>query len=122
MADDSKCATGWTMNTRFTYMYRDAGNYKYFRTVVLTGSLDADDLQEYLHEHHYFVPSAVGLDDLQPDPLTLDDHIWHEVFETRETEESPSIKTNSLDLVQKFRRAKNHDWWEKEVLTRKLEL
>lgn len=110
------------MNTRFTYMYRDVGNYKYYRTVVLSDPLEVNDLRACLHEHDYFVPSIVGLIDLQPDPLTVDDHIWHEVFEICSTNEPPTIDTSSAGLVLKFRKAKNLDWLEKEVLTQKFEL
>lgn len=56
------------MNTVFSYLYRDADNYKARETVVLTGAPrpgDFDVIQSALDDGCFFIPSQVGLPDLQ---------------------------------------------------------
>lgn len=120
--DASKWGKWPTMNTRLTYMYRDAGNYKFYQTVVVAGSLNAEDLQANLHEYDYFIPCVVGLDDLQPSPTTVDDHIWHEIVEIGNTDDPPTIDISLTTLLFRFHIAKELDWMELEVLSRVFEL
>ncbi len=110
------------MNTRLDYMYRDAGNYKYYNSIVLCGRLSLANLREYLHEHEFFIPCVVGLDDLHPIPTTADDHIWHEFVEIGNTDNPPTIDISSKTLLFRFHIAKELDWMEMEVQSRVLEL
>lgn len=74
------------MNIRFNYLYRDAGNYKAYGSVVFHGAgsvlvADAEmELERSLIEGNYFVAADVEVPDLRPAALdcTLD-HDWHEV-------------------------------------------
>ena len=87
-----------TPNTRVSYLYRDADNYKATRTFVLAGVPALGELaaiRAALDEGLYFIPSQVGLDDLQSelsaydsaettdgyaeDPDSDPDHPWHEL-------------------------------------------
>ncbi|MCR4343114.1 MAG: hypothetical protein NUV40_04465, partial [Patescibacteria group bacterium] len=63
------------MHTSITYQYRDASNYKEFDTVIISGLLSLNGIEEYLYEKEYFIPSEIGLKDLQPENLNQDDHI-----------------------------------------------
>ncbi|MCR4313072.1 MAG: hypothetical protein NUV58_02395, partial [Candidatus Roizmanbacteria bacterium] len=63
------------MNTLITYQYRDASNFKESDTVIIRGLLSINDIEEYLYEKEYFIPSEIGLKDLQPENLNQDDHI-----------------------------------------------
>lgn len=112
------------MNTAFHYLYRDASNYKAGRTVVLEGVPTPDDLDAVraaLSDGEWFIPSQVGLDDLQgelqaldseasrnADGINEDDHLWHELTlpeDISETDEPPTPGMPSLaDLVERFRR------------------
>jgi hypothetical protein len=74
------------VNTRVEYRYRDAANYKQFASVVLGGEITPEERQRIraaLDGGEYFIPSEVGLTDLQPrmpafpDPEI--DHVWHEL-------------------------------------------
>lgn len=74
------------MNTRIKYLYRDAGNYKQFGSVVLSGAITPQEVQTIrtgLESGEYFIPSQVGLADLQPNmpsfPDRDSDHVWHEL-------------------------------------------
>jgi hypothetical protein len=72
------------MNTRLGYLYRDGSNYKQHHAVVFAGAItDAERraLLARLDDGSYFIPSQVGLEDLQHrfGGLTDDDHPWHEL-------------------------------------------
>ena len=72
------------MNTELCYLYRDASNYKQHCEVVLAGEITESEARSALWEEVYFIPSAVGLPNLQHlfqeqgfQFPTDDDHPWH---------------------------------------------
>jgi hypothetical protein len=74
------------MNTRVEYVYRDADNYKQFASVVLMGEITPEErarIAAGLDGSECFIPSQVGLEDLQPRmpffPNPDSDHVWHEL-------------------------------------------
>lgn len=67
-----------TLSTRVTYMYRDAGNYKFRADFMVSGFLEITMISDYLIDNNYFVPSAVGLVSLVPQMRNGDDHEYHE--------------------------------------------
>lgn len=74
------------MNTRVEYLYRDADNYKQFAWVVLGGEITPEErahITAALNDGEFFIPSQVGLEDLQPHmplfPNPESDHVWHEL-------------------------------------------
>ena len=72
------------MNTRITYQYRDAANFKQRESVVFAGEITESErtaVLAHLDEGMWFVPWQVGLADLQArfGGLTADDHAWHEL-------------------------------------------
>ena len=75
------------MNSRVTYSYRDASNYKRFREVVLAGEITAAEratVMGALDRGEFFLPAQVGLDVLYSEWETHDaddDHPWHELVE-----------------------------------------
>jgi len=82
------------MNSKFSYLYRDASNYKQFGDVVFPGGYtkqDKDLLLGNLHDGDYFIPGDVGLPSLQSKfgSVSIDDHPWHEINFIGETERSP---------------------------------
>ena len=74
-------------NTSVSYMYRDASNYKQAHVAVFAGRLSPTELATVLaarEDHAWFIPSQVGLPDLQErfgSRLYDDDHVWHELDE-----------------------------------------
>jgi hypothetical protein len=70
-----------------SYLYRDASNYKYRGTCAIAGPIDRVGLGWLLAaltggDEGGFIPSQIGMRDLQPtDSLDFDgdDHIWHEL-------------------------------------------
>ncbi len=107
------------MNTLFQYQYRDAQNYKVWNEVILSGEITIEDLNPYLYEESFFVPSEVGLEDLQEMPLASYDHIWHEIIGVSPTSQVQTVEVSTEDLRQSFKIAKSRDWNQDEVFKRK---
>lgn len=98
------------MNTSFEYLYRDAANYKVFETVVFCGALRMKDLTPFLHEGEFFIPTQVGLTDLQPSVKTEFDHGWHEIVEVKPTDEVITIPLTAEILTASFEDAATNHW------------
>lgn len=98
------------MNTSITYQYRDAANYKEFDTVIIRGLLSLKDIEEYLYDKEFFIPSEIGLKDLQPENLNQDDHIWHEILEISHTHERPTVNITAEEIISNFRKASLEEW------------
>ena len=100
------------MNTKFSYMYRDGSNYKEGSHAILQGTLtpaDITKLKIHLDEGEYFIPSQVGLEDLQHRMTSFpsdDDHVWHEVTGVDSTEESPTDERTAAAFLKDFLKAK----------------
>ena len=96
------------MNTRITYLYRDASNYKQSESIVVLGKITFADVEPYLDRGEYFTPGQVGLADLQHrfgKKLTMGDYPWHELskgdFES--TNDTPTLSTTAEQLFERFR-------------------
>lgn len=101
-------------NTRIDYMYRDANNYKQSDHVVMAGALtieEATAIVDGLDEEDGFVPSAVGLDDLQERMVTDweddADHPFHEIDGISLTGSEPTTDMTAAEFVVRFAEA---DW------------
>lgn len=86
-------------NTRVSYQYRDADNYKVGLDVVFSGEISPWDLKLIalcLQEGEYFIPGAVGLADLQDSfghPSHWDperDHPHHQITGIGLTDDEPT--------------------------------
>ena len=98
------------MNTSITYLYRDASNYKFFDTMIIRGLLSLNDIEKYLFEKEFFIPSEIGLKDLQPENLNQDDHIWHEILEIAHTHEKPTVNITAEKIISNFNKASLEEW------------
>jgi hypothetical protein len=98
------------MNTQITYQYRDAANYKVFDTVIISGLLFLNDIEKYLYEKEFFIPSEIGLKDLQPESLSNDDHIWHEILEISHTNKQPTVNITAQKIISNFKKASLEEW------------
>lgn len=101
-------------NTLFAYLYRDADNYKQAETVVFVGALQFDQVQrllETLDNEDQFVPSAVGLEDLQQRMVDMwqpdVDHPYHEIQLIALTNRPATTQESITEFVQRFQ---NIDW------------
>jgi hypothetical protein len=107
------------VNTRISYLYRDACNYKKFNEVVISGVISEKRIKSLLKEELFFIPSDVGLQDLQDEIFLSDDHIWHEFEKIELTEEEPTVEIKAVLLIKKFKAAFSNNWDEHAVFKRK---
>lgn len=111
-------------NTEVFYQYRDASNYKQAERVVFAGRLTADELiavMTNLDNGQWFIPSQVGLPDLQGrwgGRLYEDDHVWHEL-EAGDITPTWSAPTEAVD-VHAFAAAFAAARWDVEAAMREV--
>jgi hypothetical protein len=105
------------MNTELRYLYRDASNYKQHGEVVLAGEMAESEAWSELWEEVYFIPSAVGLANLQhlfreqgfPFP-TDDDHPWHEVESICPTKSGSTVALSAAELLRRLTECRATGW------------
>ena len=70
----------------FSYLYRDASNYKAFGLLLLKGTASADDVEiwrQHFESSEFFIAEQLGIPALYAelwafsDGATEDDHVWH---------------------------------------------
>lgn len=101
------------VNTKISYLYRDAGNYKMPNEAVVAGTVSECQISiiiDCLDEGLYFIPGQVGLPEERFGRWTRDDHCWFELqrcgFEA--TGEAPTVNMTVGGLVGKFLEAKGN--------------
>jgi hypothetical protein len=97
-------------NTRITYLYRDACNYKSWGEEIIRGKLTKEQLTPNLIDGEFFIPGEVGLPKLQPELLTEEDHDLHTIESLEETADTPTINLSSDELLKAFERASAKEW------------
>lgn len=93
------------MNTRISYLYRDADNYKVQNSVVICGDMTEEQQKKIidcLDASEYFVPSQVGMPEKKFGCDTEADHAWFEWQGVEETEQEPTLDITAEELVKKF--------------------
>lgn len=98
------------INTLIIYQYRDAANYRVFDTVIIRGLLSINDIEKYLYEKEFFIPSEIGLKDLQAEILSNDDHIWHEILEISRANKQPTVNITAQKIISNFKKASLEEW------------
>ena len=109
---------GWLqVNTRITYLYRDASNNKKWNECVVKGRLTIPQIREIMdccNDGQFFIPSQVGMPEEKFSTTTEDDHCWFELDESGFTMTlQPETEDITADeLLENFRKAKGnwHDW------------
>lgn len=103
----------------FEYMYRDAGNYKAFGKIVLSGAHSADDVQAIAsacESQLYFIAEQVGIVPLYEQLYefsagpTMDDHVFHEFVTLRDhsAEDGDATGATLESLIHRFHQAAHH--------------
>ncbi len=102
------------MWTAFEYMYRDAGNFKAFGSVLLEGSVSEADqsiVESRLSSGEFFIAEQVDVPPLYAQLYrwsggrTASDHCWHQFEGFRDLAEPPtdtSIPPSAIDFVARF--------------------
>lgn len=108
------------MWTAFDYLYRDAGNFKAFGTVILNGALSSKDrklIRPRLSSGEYFIAEQVDVAPLYEKLYevsggpTQSDHCWHE-FVGLHGITAPNDASSALpasELVARFARVERWD-------------
>ena len=103
---------GWLarVNTKISYLYRDADNYKMRHEVVIAGGMSEEQekaIEDSLDEGVYFIPSQVGLPDDRFGSVTEADHPWFEWVGVEPTANRPTLHVTAEELTAKFVDAAN---------------
>jgi hypothetical protein len=103
-------------NTLISYLYRDESNHKQYATIIVAGRITFEQVRPYLNENEWFIPSQVGLEDLQERWGRIDpdlDHVWHEFFDDtfEVTELPPTEEMTAEELLKRFQAVK----WDEET-------
>jgi len=104
------------MNTKIEYMYRDGSNYKEHEEVILQGKITNAEkkmIMDNLDGKEFFIPSQVGLDDLQSRMINFpneDDHVWHELNESDITLTQDEPTLTEMDVHQFAAMFKDITW------------
>lgn len=94
-------------NTRVSYLYRDASNYKSWNEVILAGTLTKEQVRTIMSlcdSGEYFIPSQVGLPEVRFSDISEDDHVWFELAEEgfQMTTAKPTELITAEELYQNF--------------------
>lgn len=95
---------------KVVYLYRDAGNYKFWGEFNVRGELSLDDLGPHLLDGEYFVPQQIGVLSLVPQVRNDDDHLLHEFCQIEPAPTGPYLCT-SRELLTRIRRANAQGWF-----------
>ena len=109
------------MNVKFTYLYCDAGNYKYWGEVVFENpdGLAVVEINERLvaafEQEIFFIAHQVGIAEMFPyldGNISDEDHCYHEYESVEETDEvATDSKIRSIDkFVVQVENAATHGW------------
>ena len=100
-------------NTRISYRYRDASNYKQHNEVVVPGTFTPDQIEAIigcLDAGEYFIPVQIGFPEERFGDMTEDDHCWFELCrgDFEGTDAEASIDMTPDEVVAKFLEAKGN--------------
>jgi len=112
------------VNTKISYLYRDADNYKVWNDCIIPGVLTKEQqamILGCLDEGEYFIPSLVGLPEKTFTDLGYSydeqaDHPWFELGEAsfERTTAPATVKITPEELVSAFCQRKDH-WLASDV-------
>lgn len=92
-------------NIKFSYLYRDAGNYKQFGHVIFSNpnNIDIDyighNLKANLIDEEYFFADTLNIPPLFFYQTNADDHLWHEFQNIEVTIEKADMKITIEDFL-----------------------
>ena len=97
-------------NIEFSFLYRDAGNYKTFSSVVFSNptNLELENIRQIIqtscNSNQNFEPNSWGIPNIFTEPYDPElDHDWYEFSDVSETDQEPNdVRTLSefLEIVK----------------------
>lgn len=100
-------------NTKISYLYRDAYNYKQHNECVVEGVLTDEQkaiIMGCLNEGEYFIPGQLGMPEKRFEKVSDADHCWFELEANgfQPTNEEATLTINAEELVTAFQKAKEN--------------
>ena len=92
----------------FSYLYRDASNYKAYGRLLLKGTAsvaDVESLQQRFESGEFFIAEQLGIPALYADLWafssgpTADDHVWH-TFEELSAATASDLTLSTFETVK----------------------
>ena len=116
MTHEKERSALYHVNTKITYLYRDANNWKQHNCVVVKGGVTPEQVKSIvscLHDNEYFIPSCVGMPETRFSAITEDDHPWFELTENDFllTLEKTTLDVSIDELVARFQKAHDTNAW-----------
>lgn len=105
------------VNTKISYLYRDASNYKAYNEVIIKGKISPtqiNQIMECLEDGEYFIPCQIGFPEIRIGKVDPEvDHCWFELelSSFQFTSEPETVEITAEELVQAFRKARGN--WDK---------
>lgn len=96
------------MNTKISYLYRDADNYKVYNECVIEGELTEQQIETIMDCcdcGEYFIPGQVGMPECKFDECDSEaDHCWFELSRDgfEQTSRPADISLTAEQLVSNF--------------------
>ena len=96
------------MNTKISYLYRDADNYKVYNECIVQGEISEDQIRQILDccdMGEYFIPRQVGLPERKFDEYDTEaDHCWFELSQEgfEYTEQPANVSLTAQQLTENF--------------------
>jgi hypothetical protein len=87
---------GSDMNSKITYMYRDAHNFKNYGEFVVRDLITIEEISPYLIDGEFFVPEDIGVDILRPIAMNDWDHQYHEIVSIEPTSLRSRLSSSAL--------------------------
>jgi hypothetical protein len=97
--------------TRVEYLYRDAGNWKFWGEFDLAGNLTMRAVEKWLLPDNLFVPDAVGIASLVPEIRNNDDHPLHAIWSMRRAMVSRDA-IQAADFLERLKKGFEIGWFE----------
>lgn len=94
------------LNINFNYLYRDAGNFKQFGSVIFPNPnnlsvVEVDNiLRSRLIDEEYFHHTKFGVPSLFFKKRNVDDHNWHEYENIEVTDKNPTDKRTIEEFLK----------------------
>jgi hypothetical protein len=98
------------ITTTVTYLYRDAGNWKFWGEFNVLGTLGFDDLRSYLLDEEFFIPEPIGLPSLVPAVRNTDDHLLH-TFEEFVSGTADFYACTAQEFARRVRAVNGQGWF-----------
>jgi len=92
------------MNTRFTYLYRDASNWKNWGEIIVSGwRHDVEErLKKTLDYGKFFIADQVNIPQKFFATIDDDDHCWHEFHSLEKTDQEANDSRTIDELLTAF--------------------